>query len=167
MNATNRGRRHYMTTDLPTLRGEFDIAQNKDLLIALFGEVCSAWRELVEVRFKLLAIVPSVTFVLLVAILSTTGPTAGLSQPSRLLISVFGLVVTFGLFVYDTRNSELHDDLISRGRKIEEELGVDTGIFLGRRTASGVIKHDVATGVIYGSSALAWLVAIVFLIRHW
>ena len=47
-------------------------------------------------------------------------------------------------------------------RKIEEELGIDTGLFRGRlKTYNKFIKHDIATNLIYGTVLLAWLLAIV------
>jgi hypothetical protein len=165
MDRSARERRHYKSTSLPTLRDEFDVNQNRDLLLKLYDQVCSAWKELVGVRFKLLGLVPTVSIALLATILSTNGSPASLSESSKLLIAGFGLLATFGLFVYDRRNSELHDDLISRGRKIEEELGVDTGIFRGRLNASGIFKHDIATNIVYGVCLLGWLVAIVFIAR--
>lgn len=75
----------------------------------------------------------------------------------KVLITLFGLLVTAGLILYDRRNTTLHDDLVSRGRKIEEELGVDTGIFRGRKNARGIVKHDVAINLIYASCLFAWL----------
>ena len=71
-----------------------------------------------------------------------------------------GLVATLGLLIYELRNSQLHDDLISRGRKIEDELGVDTGVFRGRKVAKGLIKHDYATLLIYGAALVAWVTSI-------
>jgi hypothetical protein len=82
------------------------------------------------------------------------------SPKLRFLFACLGLVVTLGLLIYELRNSQLHDDLISRGRKIEDELGVDTGVFRGRKVAKGVIKHDHATFLIYGAALVAWLAAI-------
>jgi uncharacterized protein YhhL (DUF1145 family) len=160
MDNSIRENRHYQTTTLPTLREGFDITQNRDLLLNLYGQVCSAWKELVGVRFKLLGLVPTVTLALLATILSAKDPIQGLTRPSKLLIGLLGLLATFGLFVYDRRNSALHDDLISRGRKIEDELGIDTGIFRGRLKAVSIFKHDIATNVIYVSSMLAWAVAV-------
>ena len=64
--------------------------------------------------------------------------TSKLNLPPLLLaviqtgVALFGLTVTYALFVYDQRNSQLHDDLISRGRRIELELSVHTGHFMGR-----------------------------------
>ncbi len=68
--------------------------------------------------------------------------------------------MVIGLFIYDRRNSALHHDLISRGRKIEHELGIGTGIFLGRLKAEGIFKHNIATNLVYIASILAWLLAI-------
>jgi hypothetical protein len=162
MDRSNREGRHYKVTPLSTLNEGSDINQNRDLLLKLYDQVCSAWKELVGVRFKLLGLVPTVSLALLATILPGRGAPGGLSLPSRLLIAAFGFLVTFGLFVYDRRNSALHDDLISRGRKIEDELGVDTGIFKGRLNASGIFKHDIATNVIYGVCMIGWLVAVLF-----
>jgi hypothetical protein len=160
MDRSGRDRRHYKATPLPTLREEVDVSQNRDLLLGLYDQVCSAWKELIGVRFKLLGLVPTISLALLATILSAKGPGDGLDWPSKLLISLLGLLATFGLFVYDRRNSELHDDLISRGRKIEDELGIDTGIFRGRLKAFGIFKHDIATNVIYVACLLAWASAV-------
>jgi hypothetical protein len=62
--------------------------------------------------------------------------------------------------VYDRRNSELYNDMISRGRRLEQELGVETG---GRRARSNqFIKHDTAIHLIYGVSMAAWLVSFLY-----
>jgi hypothetical protein len=50
-------------------------------------------------------------------------------------------------------------DLISRARKIEKELGIDTGQFLGRLKPPHVfLQHDASTNLIYGTALLGWLV---------
>jgi hypothetical protein len=74
---------------------------------------------------------------------------------------LFGLLVTLGLRIYDLRNSDLYDDLISRGRKLEEELGVRTGHFRGRLKANWPIQHDAAIALIYGTAIAAWVAAFV------
>jgi hypothetical protein len=117
---------------------------------------------LTEVRFKLLGLVPAVSVAVVITLLSRNRPGEGLSPVARSGIAILGFVVTCGLFIYDKRNSELYDDLISRGRKIEEELGIQTGQFLGRlRTSHVLIQHDIALGLIYAAAALAWVFAMV------
>ena len=116
---------------------------------------------MIDIRFKLLGFVPAVSILLLANLLSSEGMVKGLSTAVKVMIAALGLAVTFGLFIYDLRNSELHDDLISRGRKIEELWGVHTGQFRGRlKSSSWVVKHDRATALIYGSALIGWALAI-------
>ena len=164
MDRSRRANRNYKSSPLPTLKEGIAITENKDLLIALYGQVCTAWEDLVGVRFKLLGLVPTVSLALLATILTTKGIGEGLDLPSKLIISSLGFFSTFALYVYDHRNSVLHDDLISRGRKIEEELSIDTGIFRGRLKSECIFKHDIAINIIYYASMIAWLSSIFILI---
>jgi hypothetical protein len=133
-----------------------------DALLALYAEVCASWRALVDVRFKLLGFVPAVSGVALAALLNhhRLDRTAGVG------VAVYGFAVTFALFVYDQRNSQLHDELISRGRRIELELGVDVGQFRGRPDPWKFVEHDLAVVAVYVVTLLAWVfAAVVFATR--
>jgi hypothetical protein len=156
----DREDRAYKTTDLPTLRQPAATPADRDLLLKLYEQTCATWRMLVDVRFKLFALVPTLSLISLATVFGGGDPTKYFSPTLRLLFAILGLVVTLGLLIYELRNSQLHDDLISRGRKIEDELGVDTGVFRGRLTAKGLIKHDHATALIYGAALIAWVAAI-------
>jgi hypothetical protein len=148
--------RHYDSSRLPTLRTDVSMPDHEALLLALYTEVCSSWRMLTDVRFKLLGFLPAVSGVALLA--SQNGDGVITTAVPRVSLALFGLVVTLGLYIYDRRNSELYDDLISRGRKIEEELGMDTGHFRGRpKPKNTIVTHGSATTLIYGASAAAWL----------
>ena len=59
----------------------------------------------------------------------------------------------------------LHDDLISRARKIEDEQGTDTDGFRGRLKAEGMFNHGMAMNTIYFSALLAWEVALWLIVR--
>lgn len=145
-----RLRRHYQASLLPVFKEGAQALSRQDVLLALYGEVCNSWRTLTDVRFKLLGFVPTISAVVLLSLLSGDEPTTGLPPITRMAISLFGLFVTFALFVYELRNSELYDDLVSRGRRIEHELGIDTGQFLGRRDPRNwLIKHDVAYNIVF------------------
>ena len=159
----SRDNRTYKTTTLATLREGVDAAANRDLMLKMYDQACQTWRELVGVRFKLLALVPTASILLLATVLSTEGAGKGLSIGLKILISLLGLFVTLGLLIYDLRNSMLHDDLISRIRKIEDELGVDTGLFRGRLKAGRLIAHGHATALIYGASVIGWVAAFAYL----
>lgn len=156
-----RAGRHYKTSALPLFReGAVAPDRNEDRLV-IYNQVCQSWRTLTDVRFKLLGFVPTVSGVILITLLSRTQPGQGLTPTMRTAIILFGLVVTVALYIYERRNSELYDDLISRGRRIEQELGVHTGHFLGRRRpANFLIKHSVSINLIYGTAAAGWLFAL-------
>ena len=87
---------------------------------------------------------------------------AGIEKP-------LGIRITYAVRIYDRRNDELYDDLISRGRKIEEELGVHTGIFKGRLKGTTkdkifrkLINHGRALHLIYSSVFIGWIALIVW-----
>jgi hypothetical protein len=115
-----------------------------------------------------LGLVPVVSGAILLSVLSRAKEGEGLTPLTQTIVSLFGLMITLGVYIYDRRNTEFYNDLVSRARKIEAELGVDTGHFLGRlgtnsRFLGMKIQHDVALNIIYGVSILAWIVAAFYL----
>ena len=135
--------------------------ERQAVLLALYGEVCSGWRMLTEVRFKLLGLLPVVSVAVLITLLSSTrGPTA-LHPIEMTAVAVLGLLLTIAVWLYDRRNTMLYNDLVGRGRQIEGELGIYVGHFRGRPDARGLVKHDVAMRTVYTLSAIAWALAAV------
>ena len=128
------------------------------MLLALYGEVCASWRALVDVRFKLIGLVPAVSAVALATLLSRE-PLGRFERGAGIGIAFFGFVITLALFLYDQRNSQLHDELISRGRRIEYELGIEIGQFRGRPGSWKFVKHDLAVQLVYAATLVAWVAA--------
>lgn len=110
MDTGSRDNRTYTSTKLPTLREGVDVFDNRDLMLKMYDQACQAWRELVGVRFRLLAIVPSVSLLLLATILSSEGPGKGLAVGLKILLGTLGLIVTVGLLIYDLRNSMIDEE---------------------------------------------------------
>jgi len=164
--AEARLRRHYKASPLPVISESSGEGADREVLLAVYGQASEAWRVLTEVRFKLLAIVPSLTGLGLFGLLGASGGADGTATAGRVAGAVFGLLISFGLYVYDRRNSDLYNDLISRGRRAELELGVDTGVFRGRPNprAGSIVKHGSATGLIYWTVIVAWAAAPVFIL---
>lgn len=149
--------RQYQSTSLPTLRVGESLDAPRELLFALYTEVCASWRLLTDVRFKLLGFLPVLSGAGALTLIN--GDNASVTV--RVILSLPGLAVTLGLYIYDRRNSELYNDLISRGRKIEEELDVDTGHFRGRPLpATAWINHSNGTRLVYSASFAGWLLAL-------
>jgi hypothetical protein len=163
--------RSYKASKLPVFLSQPLSAREQEVLLKLYGEVCNSWRTLTDVRFKLLGLVPIVSGLFLIRLLSGDG----LSPTVKAGIALFGLAVTFALWMYEVRNSELYDDLVSRGRRIETELGISTGHFRGRLNplfrymlgSLGLrvrIQHDSAINLIYTASVVGWLLALVTIV---
>jgi hypothetical protein len=73
-------------------------------------------RALIDVRFRLLAFVPTVTGVA-VAIIGRPRPAAEL-----LGVGILGLLATVGIFVYEPRNTQISGTLIRRATELERQL---------------------------------------------
>lgn len=110
-----------------------DDAASRTVLLSELNEASAAWRMLTDVRFKLLALLPTISALALAAIVSPKGVLEGVDRPVRVAAAAFGFLVTLGLRIYDRRNDAFYTDLISRASRAEFELGVDTGVFLGRK----------------------------------
>jgi hypothetical protein len=134
-----------------------DATLQSDAARALYSEVAAAWRQLTDVRFKLLAFLPAVSGIGLFQLLSPEAALSDAPRWSKALAAAFGLFITVGLFVYDRRNSELYDDLVSRGKHLEHELGASSGVFLGRLGGRWPVRHDMALFTIYLTTLAAWL----------
>jgi len=133
-------------------------------LLKEYGEVSSNFRLLTDIRFKLLAFLPI-----------ATAAAAALKDKSLgvpgFVLSVFGLAVTIGLVIYNTRNDQLYNDLIGRAAEIERNLGLPEGAFANRSrpwlTVSllGIrlkIDHGTGVGTIYAASIALWLFGVFF-----
>jgi hypothetical protein len=109
-------------------------------------------RALTEIRFRLLAFVPTIAGAA-VALLSRTDDPAGL-----LAAGALGLVATFGIYLYELRNSQLHAAARRRALRAAEALGLapvdepEPVRLFGRIPA----WHRVGLGLVYGAALAAW-----------
>jgi hypothetical protein len=123
---------------------------------------------LVDVRFKLLAFVPTVTGIA-VGVVSLGGKGAETSPGARVVIALIGLVGSLAIIVYEVRNSQIHDRAVHRIAHLERLLGFrpsdpglsPQGMFSERGnggTFAGVlsIRHDRALAMIYGVAVAGW-----------
>ena len=99
-------------------------------------------RSLTDIRFRLLAFVP--TF---------AGASVGFFGRSRpagelLAVGVLGLVATLGVYLYELRNSQLYAAAAGRVREIERQLELPDGL---------VVEHDNGLlALIYGAALAGW-----------
>jgi hypothetical protein len=159
-NPRKTARRDYDVLELPVLDRDERGRIREDLLRALYSETCQSRRALLDIRFKLLAVVPSVSFLAIAGLISATGWLAAIHPLLRVGLSMLGFTATLALYFYEMRNSELYDDLGSRARRIEYELGVKTGQFLGRLNPDPCrwwIDHKISVRLIYSVALLGWI----------
>jgi len=154
---TEKTTRHYGVSNDPIVDKEIGDESVKDIRLAVYEQSVSVWKELAGVRFKLLALLPAATIAILAAVLMDKNEYNSLREIAKIGLTIFGFFVTLALQRYDLRNSQLYDDLISRSRRAEYELGVNTGAFLGRPSSLiPNIQHDPALRLVYRSCLLAW-----------
>jgi hypothetical protein len=132
-----------------------------------YEQTMETYRQLVDIRFKLLAFIPTLTAVA-VSVLSS----ADMDPPGRFALAVAGFLVTFGVLLYEIRNTQFHDGAYGRLRHLEERLGMPKfgtdkhrGLFGSRldqtpRTFFSLpAKHDPGLWIVYSSALAAWTFA--------
>src|SRR5215207_1348116 len=155
--------------------------RRQEALLKEYGEVCSNFRTLTDIRFKLLAFLP-------IAAAAAAAVKGYSFEPIGFVLALFGLIVTIGLVTYNKRNDQLYDDLVARAADIERNLNIPDGAFANRpgpwlhitlpwlritwwppregriaRLGPRVkwfrwkIDHRTAVSTIYGASIALWL----------
>jgi hypothetical protein len=120
-----------------------------------YGETTDLLRSLTDVRFKLLALVPTLTGTA-VAVIGRPRPAAEL-----LGVGVLGLVATVGVLLYDLRNTQIYDYAVRRAGELESKLGLG-GLFAERPSPTlrpfGLppATYDHALALVYGAALAGW-----------
>jgi hypothetical protein len=119
-----------------------------------YEQTTELMRTLSDIRFKLLAFVPTIA-----------GATVGLvgrTEPSSVLLAVglLGLSATLGILLYELRNAQIFDSLVERAAMLEQKLGL--GLFnerpLDNVTLFGMVaaRHERGLGLVYGAALGGW-----------
>jgi hypothetical protein len=135
-----------------------------ELLRLDYDQTSGQIRALMDVRFKLLALVPTIA-----------GAAVGFlgsrrSAAELLALGLLGLVATIGILLYDLSNTEILDAMLRHARALEELLGLRAG---GKSTVSGgvlsqftlrhgrlfgrvTVRQERAVGLVYGAALGGW-----------
>jgi hypothetical protein len=120
-----------------------------------YERATSLFDDLTDVRFKLLALVPTLS-----------GTAVGLlrggeSAVTLLAVGILGLAATLGILVYELRNIDLRNGLAERIKTIESEL-VGRELLGSRADGSwklfGLVqpRHGVGLALVYGAALAGW-----------
>ena len=129
-----------------------------------YDQTTDLLRTLTDVRFKLLAIVPTISG-LAVAFLSRGVPAAEL-----LAVGLLGLAATLGVVLYEVRNTQLYDYAIRRAKDLEARLGAVSiygssgpgGLFTERPGRDirvfglALAGHERGLAIVYGAALAGW-----------
>jgi hypothetical protein len=141
-----------------------------------YEQTTAYFHALAETRFKLLALLPIASGTALIVLDPNT------RAPLTLAVGLLGFLASFGLLVYDQRNTELYDRMQRRAKILEAELGfvpyldeddkkewslgpadvkLVGGAFLdrprrGRKFYGLPLWHDFGLALVYSATLAGW-----------
>jgi hypothetical protein len=128
-------------------------------------------RALMDVRFKLLAVVPTIAGAA-VAFLGSRE-----SAPELLGVGLLGLVATAGILLYDLQNTEVFDAMVRHAQALERLLGIQPPEGASRQDGAlsqfgprahgrlfGIVSigQDRALALVYGAALGGWSYLVVW-----
>lgn len=141
---------------------------DREVMLRDHAATTDLYKMLVDVRFKLLTFVPTVTTIA-VGILSSDGQRNTVANGTTLLVGIGGLLVSLAIVVYEVRNSQIHDRVINRIKHLERLLGFTPsyagrsprGMFSERGRGERLFTfftawHDRALSIVYGTVIALW-----------
>lgn len=145
------------------------MSEQWELLKVDYEQALQTYRQLAEIRFKLLAFVPTISGAAIALLTQTT-----MERWEKVVLAGLGFLVTLGIALYDQRNTQFHNGAIGRAQHLEEKLGFmafetdrHVGLFGSRRDHPrqylfGLpVGHDLGLALIYSPVLGAWVFAAV------
>ena len=134
--------------------------QHAENLRTGYRELCTSYRAIDDFRAKLLGFLPLATgtgFFLLLDKLKDSNNLTAETRSLLFAVGIFGVSITFGLFLYEIYGIKKCGALIKAGIHMEETLQIKTGQFSERpQNVAWLINEPFAAGVIYPSVLAAW-----------
>lgn len=143
-------------------------AEATEVRLCDYEQTVQVYRQLAEIRFKLLAFVPTLSGAA-VALLTSA---SGVRPIVRSALALLGFVATLAILIYDQRNTAFYNAAIGRAKHLERRLGLDVfendknpGLFGSRGTVRarrifGIrVQHDLGLALIYASALGTWAFA--------
>jgi hypothetical protein len=138
-----------------------------ELLKLDYEQTLQTYRQLAEIRFKLLAFVPTISGAAIALLTKAT-----MERWEKVVLAGLGFLVTLGVILYDQRNTQFYNGAIGRAQHLEEELGLlafekdkNVGLFGSRMDHTkhylfGLpVGHDLGLALIYSPVLGAWVYA--------
>jgi hypothetical protein len=129
-----------------------------DLLRLDYDRTVDLVKTLTDVRFKLLALVPTVSGAA-IGLLGRPGSAAEL-----LGVGALGLTATTGILLYELRNTELYAYAVARAAALERDLELPSGGLYAKRPRSAA--NDSSLSLVYGAAIGGWSYLVTWGVLH-
>lgn len=141
---------------------------DREVMLKDHAATMDLYKTLVDIRFKLLTFVPTVTTVA-VGIVSFGRQQVTFDRGTTLVVGAAGVLASWAIVLYEVRNSQIHDRAVHRLKHLEKVLGFvpsygavpPQGMFHERGEGSPFLglfrpKHDLALSMVYGIVLTLW-----------
>jgi hypothetical protein len=123
---------------------------------------------LTDIRFKLLAFVPTVSGIAVTIVAESA------SVEIRLLVGLFGLLATLGIIIYEVHNTQFYDAAVFRAKWLEVMIGMHLctkgekkgGLFNERPARPKLLNriplwHNLGLAYVYGAALGGWFYLVI------
>lgn len=126
---------------------------DRSSMLAVYAQVGDNYRQIDDLRLRLLALLPLATGTGLLVLLGGHTVSAAIGVPA----GVFGMAATLSLYFYELHGIEKCAHFIDRGAQLENDLGVP-GSFTNRpHQIFGIVSELLPSELIYPASFAGWL----------
>jgi hypothetical protein len=133
------------------------MTENKEFYSKVYEKIAENVKQLEDIRFKLLAIVPSVSAIGIKELYSIN-----CDNNIKVFFAVLGIVITFSIFIFEQRNRQIIKSLNKRKIAIEELMNVETDTFEKDLQSKGIVTHRFSMNLIYITAIVSWLLFLFF-----
>jgi hypothetical protein len=131
--------------------------ENKEFYSKVYEKLVDNVKQLEDVRFKLLAIVPSVSAIGIKELYAVN-----CENHVKVFFAILGIVITFSIFIFELRNRQIIKALNKRKVALEDEMNVPTKVFVQNLQSSGIVTHRFSMNLIYITAIVSWLFFLFF-----
>jgi hypothetical protein len=133
------------------------MTENKEFYSKVYEKLVDNVKQLEDVRFKLLAIVPSVSAIGIKELYAVN-----CENHVKVFFAILGIVITFSIFIFELRNRQIIKALNKRKVALEDEMNVPTTVFVQDLQSSGIVTHRFSMNLIYITAIVSWLFFLFF-----
>jgi hypothetical protein len=131
--------------------------ENKEFYSKVYEKLVDNVKQLEDVRFKLLAIVPSVSAIGIKELYAVN-----CENHVKVFFAILGIVITFSIFIFELRNRQIIKALNKRKVALEDEMNVPTKVFIQDLQSGGIVTHRFSMNLIYITAIVSWLFFLFF-----